>query len=108
MNVYSKQTWFWHEDMKEEINNLEISLRADIIPIDGPHVRLTLYVENTTDDEEIGFSLGIDCIHVILGVVDQCKVQSTGDGILMLGRNFKTTDIRIMSMPLLSKTMMRY
>ena len=76
------------EDMKEEINNLEISLRAEIIPIDGvSYVRLTLYVENTTDDEEIGFSLGIDA-DTCVGVDDRAKVQSTGDGILMLGRNF--------------------
>ena len=75
-------------DMKEEIDNLEISLRAEIIPIDGvSYVRLTLYVENTTDDEEIGFSLGIDA-DTCVGVDDRAKVQSTGDGILMLGRNF--------------------
>lgn len=95
------------EDMKEEINNLEISLRAEIIPIDGvSYVRLTLYVENTTDDEEIGFSLGIDA-DTCVGVDDRAKSKVQGMGSLCWDAILETTDIRIMSMPLLSKTMMR-
>lgn len=89
----SSDTLYFSDDLKADKNGLEIYLRAEIIPIDDvSYVRLTYYVENTTDDKEIGFSLGLDA-DTCVGRDDMAKVQRTDDGILMLGRDYSQEEV---------------
>lgn len=89
----SSDTLYFSDDLKANKNGLEIYLRAEIIPIDDvSYVRLTYYVENTTDDKEIGFSLGLDA-DTCVGRDDMAKVQRTDDGILMLGRDYSQEEV---------------
>lgn len=89
----SSDTLYFSDDLKADKNGLEIYLRAEIIPIDDvSYVRLTYYVENTTDDKEIGFSLGLDA-DTCVGRDDMAKVQRTDDGILMRGRDYSQEEV---------------
>ena len=89
----SSDTLYFSDDLKADKNGLEIYLRAEIIPIDDvSYVRLTYYVENTTDDKEIGFSLGLDA-DTCVGRDDMAKVQRTNDGILMRGRDYSQEEV---------------
>lgn len=89
----SSDTLYFSDDLKADKNGLEIYIRAEIIPIDDvSYVRLTYYVENTTDDKEIGFSLGLDA-DTCVGRDDMAKVQRTDDGILMLGRDYSQEEV---------------
>ena len=90
---HSSDTLYFSDDLKADKNGLEIYLRAEIIPIDDvSYVRLTYYVENTTDDKEIGFSLGLDA-DTCVGRDDMAKVQRTNDGILMRGRDYSQEEV---------------
>ncbi|MBS6644371.1 MAG: hypothetical protein KH366_12405 [Clostridiaceae bacterium] len=74
------------ENMKAEIDNLSITMRAGIEKIDGiSYVKVVYYVENKTADEEITFSLGSSA-DTCVGDDDSAIVSKTDDGILMLGR----------------------
>lgn len=81
----SSDIFYFSDDLKVDKNGPEIYSRAEIIPIDDIfYTEPTHYVEDTTDDKEIGSSPGLD-VDICVGRDDMAKIQRMDDGVLILG-----------------------
>ena len=77
----------FNDQRKATTENLEISLRAKIIQIEGiSYVRMIYYVTNTSVDKSVEFSFGTYA-DTCVGSDDSALVKRKDDGVLMLGRD---------------------
>lgn len=80
------------DERKATTENLEISLRAKIIQIEGiSYVRMIYYVTNTSVDKSVEFSFGTYA-DTCVGSDDSALVKRKDDGVLMLGRDTFSMD----------------
>ena len=80
------------DERKATTENLEISLRAKIIQIEGiSYVRMIYYVTNTSVDKSVEFSFGTYA-DTCVGRDDSALVKRKDDGVLMLGRDTFSMD----------------
>ena len=80
------------DERKATTENLEISLRAKIIQIEGiSYVRMIYYVTNTSVDKRVEFSFGTYA-DTCVGSDDSALVKRKDDGVLMLGRDTFSMD----------------
>ena len=80
------------DERKATAENLEISLRAKIIQIEGiSYVRMIYYVTNTSVDKSVEFSFGTYA-DTCVGSDDSALVKRKDDGVLMLGRDTFSMD----------------
>ena len=83
---------FFDDQRKATTENLEISLRAKIIQIEGiSYVRMIYYVTNTSVDKSVEFSFGTYA-DTCVGSDDSALVKRKDDGVLMLGRDTFSMD----------------